>query len=208
MRAPPDHPPMTRGPEATGPTGSSTVDGLPSLLADDLDRGFESLVRATQHELFSGILRMVGRRDRADDLTQDTLVRAYRALVDFPPERRRALRLRAWLWTIARNVVRSDARRRSRRPQLADGPPPDLPDTGPDTDPSRRLGELESDRVWARRLDALSDAHRDAVVLRHVVGLSYEEIAAIVDRPVPTTRSHVHRGLQALRAILEQEVPT
>ena len=59
--------------------------------------------------------------------------------------------------------------------------------------------------AWDRRLAALPSAQRRAVVLRHVVGLSYQEIAEAVARPEGTVKTDVHRGLERLRAVIEQE---
>jgi DNA-directed RNA polymerase specialized sigma24 family protein len=59
---------------------------------------------------------------------------------------------------------------------------------------------------WQQRLDTLPIAQRNAVVLRHVVGLTYREIATALDRPVGTTKADVHRGLEHLRALLAAEI--
>lgn len=192
--------------DADGAQATSTVQAsLSTLLADDLDRGFEAMVDATRDRLFSGILRLVGDRATADDLTQDTYVLAYRALRDWPATRRQELRVHGWLWTIARNVVRSHHRRRGRRPAVTDGPPPEAPDDRAVRELEAGAERADSDRDWARRLGRLSPSQREAVVLRHVVGLTYPEIAAAVERPPATVRSDVHRGLRALRAVLDEE---
>lgn len=58
---------------------------------------------------------------------------------------------------------------------------------------------------WRRRLEALSEAQRTAVVLRHVVGMSYQDIAQATNRPLGTVKADVSRGLRALRTIIDQE---
>jgi RNA polymerase sigma-70 factor (ECF subfamily) len=65
--------------------------------------------------------------------------------------------------------------------------------------------ERESDAEWGQRLAALPDRYRSAVELRHVHGLSYEEVAVALDRPVNTVKTHVHRGVALLRAAIVQE---
>ncbi len=176
---------------------------LTSHLAADLDGAFPALVRAHQDGIYSGILRLTGDRSDAEDLTQETFVRAYRALQGYGPARIADLQLRGWLWTIALNLSRNRARRRSRRPPTAPLDPA-VPDADPDPETVAVVRHQQD--AWARRLAALPAPARTAVVLRHVVGLSYDEIAAATGRPAGTAKSDAHRGLQRLRSMLEQEI--
>jgi RNA polymerase sigma-70 factor (ECF subfamily) len=174
------------------------------LLAAGIDAAFPVLVRAFEDALFSGLLRIVGNRADAEDLAQETFTRAYRALSDFQPERIRALRLRGWLWTIALNLTRNRARTTSRRPPPLELTPPHEPAvSGPG--PEELTLAAESEREWQRRLSALRPAQRSAVVLRHLVGLSYDELALATGRPAGTIKADVHRGLAKLRALLDEE---
>src|SRR5258708_11089770 len=84
---------------------------LSGLLAVDLDEHFEQVVRTYQDRLYSFALRLTGSRQDAEESTQDAFVRAYRALQHYPADRRRALRLRPWLYQITLNVVRNRVRR-------------------------------------------------------------------------------------------------
>lgn len=172
-------------------------------LAHDLDAVFSDLVVAHQDGIYSGVRRLVPAAADADDITQETFVRAYRALRDYPASRIEQLAVRSWLWTIALNLCRNAARRRSRKPVgaplNATNEPPDGADTAADA-----LAAVAADD-WRTRLDALSLPIRTAVVLRHVVGLPYADIAAAVDRPVGTVKADVHRGLARLRHMLEDE---
>ena len=93
------------------------VDGLPALLARDLDGAFPDLVSALQDDVYSGALRLTRDPHAAEDVTQEAFVRAYRALGGYEPERIRSLRLRGWIWTIAANLCRNRARSRARRPE-------------------------------------------------------------------------------------------
>jgi len=145
-------------------------------------------------DVYSGLRRLAG-ADDAEDLTQETFIRAYRALGGYGPEQIRTLKLRGWIWTIALNLGRNHARDRARRPT-----PVLLEDRFGVEDP-----ELPDGGAWDRRLARLSPNQRRAVVLRHVVGLEYEEIAAATDRPEGTVKSDVHRGLERLRLLMEQE---
>jgi len=168
---------------------------LTARLATDLDGAFEAVVLAHQDRLFTIAHRIGGDRRDAEELVQDAFVRAYRALAGYPPERVRELRLRAWLTTILLNAGRNRVRvRRVPTTELAFEP-----GTEPATDPLVRRDERET---WSRLLAGLNPAQRTAVVLRHVDGLSYAEIAAATGRPEGTVKAHVHRGLDALRTAL------
>jgi len=164
-------------------------------LAEDIDGTFEALVRAHQDRLFTIAWRTGGDRHDAEELVQDCFVRAYRALATYPPARIRDLRLRGWLTTILLNAGRNRARvRRVPTTELAFEPGAE-----PADDPLTRADDRET---WARLLAGLSPAQRTAVVLRHVDGLSYAEIAEATGRPEGTVKAHVHRGLAALRTAL------
>jgi RNA polymerase sigma-70 factor (ECF subfamily) len=168
---------------------------LAAHLAADLDGAFEALVLAHQDRLFTIALRTGGDRHDAEELVQDALVRAYQALATYEPARIRELRLRGWLTTILLNAGRNRARvKRVPTTELAFEPGAE-----PAIDPLVRRDQRET---WDRLLAGLSPAQRTAVVLRHVDGMSYAEIAEAVGRPEGTVKAHVHRGLAALRTAL------
>jgi len=181
-------------------TDSTLIEGL----ATDLDGSFEALVLAHQDRLYSIALRFLGEPRDAEEAAQDALVRAYRALAGYDASRIRDLRLRPWLATIVLNLCRS---RRARRPAAARGAvsldaplPADLEPRadearGPAATAHARATALE----WADLLLTLPPAYRSAVVLRHVDGLSYPELAIALDRPEGTVKAQVHRGLALLR---------
>jgi RNA polymerase sigma-70 factor (ECF subfamily) len=181
---------------------------LLSALASDLDGAFEALVRARQDRLYSIALRMLGDPGDAEDAAQDAFVRAYRALADWEAQRIRELRLDAWLATILVNIVRTRARRRSasgRGQSLTFLDELDHPHSTPADTPEDRLSRREASEAWATRLLALPERYRAPVVLRHVDGLGYDEIAAALGRPQGTVKAQVHRGLALLRAMFEAE---
>lgn len=185
--------------EAMDEQTRSGDDDLTERLATDLDDGFESLVGVHADRLFSIALRVLGNRADAEEAAQDAFVRAYRALEGYEPERIRALRLRAWLATIVVNVCRNRTRvRRVATTQLAFEPGAE-----PAADP---LARRDLRDTWAALLARLPPAQRTAIVLRHVDGLSYAEMAEALGRPEGTLKAQVHRGLAALReAILAIE---
>ncbi|MER6251784.1 RNA polymerase sigma factor [Streptomyces sp. NPDC001584] len=174
---------------------------LTELLATDLDDGFTELVRTQAGTVRSVLLRLSGSARDADDLGQETFLRAYSALREYPPERRGQLQPRAWLLTIAANVWRNHVRTLSRRPGVADGievTAIEIPDGSPGPE-QRALDGARRARLVAA-LSGLPDHHRLPVVLRHIGELSYQEVAAILNCPVGTVKAQVSRGLATLRA--------
>lgn len=174
--------------------------GLADRLATDVDRAFPELVASHQDRLYSGIRSFVGAAD-AEDVAQETFIRAHRALHGYETERIETLQVSPWLWTIALNLCRNWARTRSRRPQTVQlsFDKTGTADTAEDAVAAAMLAD------WRRRLDGLSEPQRIAVVLRHVVGLNYREIADATGRPIGTTKTDVSRGLAALRRIISEE---
>jgi RNA polymerase sigma-70 factor (ECF subfamily) len=187
---------------------------LATRLSRDLEAAFPELVTGHQDRLYTIALRLLGDRRDAEEVAQDALVRAFRAMAGYPRDRTAALRLRPWLASIAVNLARN------RRRRLDDRRPPsplepmleagfDLPADRrqrPDEEASRR----DTQRELAAALLRLTPAVRAAIVLRHVDGLSVAEAAEALGRPEGTVKAQVHRGLRELRLILEEaaETPT
>jgi len=170
-------------------------EALAARLAADLDGSFEALVAAHAGRLFSIALRFIGDRSDAEEAAQDALVRAYQALAGYDEGRISEIRLRPWLATIVLNVCRNRTRvKRVRTVELAFEPAAE-----PAVDPLGRNAEKEN---WALLLATLPPAQRAAVVLRHVDGLSYTQMAEALGRPEGTLKAQVHRGLAALRDAL------
>jgi RNA polymerase sigma factor (sigma-70 family) len=183
------------------------ADPLCARLADDLHRAFPELVEAFAPGLYSGALRMLGHRQDAEDVTQDALIRAFRALETYPAQRIRDLRVQAWLWTITANLCRNRLRQRSRRPaSTLDSEHSTVP-VEPSPGPADEALMSETARDLADMLLALPWAMRSAVVLRHVVGLTTDEIAEALDRPAGTVRSDISRGLARLRDLHQEDLP-
>jgi RNA polymerase sigma-70 factor (ECF subfamily) len=177
-------------------------------LATNLDGAFECLVRAYQDRLYAFGLRLTGSPRDAEEIAQDAFVRAYRALARYPDERVQALKLRAWLFQVTVNVARNRARtRRLTETALtsADGSHDGLVDLpADDAEQPEHVAErrAEQDQV-AAVVASLPERYRAAVVLRHIQGLSYQEIAAVLGQPAGTVKSNVHRGVAYLRAALD-----
>lgn len=140
---------------------------------------------------------MYNEHQDAEDLAQETFIRAYHALCRYDRARIEDLDVEPWLWTIALNLGRNNLRDRARRPTYvelgeageAGGSEPDVIDS----------------QAWDRRFSTLTRNQRTAVVLRHVVGLGTGEIADVTGRPEGTVKADIHRGLARLRTGMEEE---
>lgn len=166
-------------------------------LLSDFDGGFTLLVETYQPGIYSGALRFTRSREDAQEVAQDTFLRAYRALESYDDTRIEDIQFRPWLWTIAMNLCRTRAKRARTTSPLPDD---DL------------LGVSQVDHFddddWNKRLGALTSPQRTAVVLRHVVDLPIAEIAVVTARPEGTVKADISRGLAKLRTHLEQETLT
>lgn len=181
---------------------------LLAALASNCDAAFEQVVYAYQGRLYAFALRLTGNPQDAEEIAQDAFVRAYQALATYDSQRIRTLALRAWLYQIALNVFRN--RVRGRRLPLVplegegDEPVIEIEDDAR-ARPEEQLLRSEGREELGALVLRLAPRLRVAVVLRHVEGMSYCEIATLLDEPVGTVKSNVHRGtLQLRRALAEQ----
>ena len=162
-------------------------------------------MRRYQRPVISLIARMTGDRALAEDLAQETFVKAFRSLAAFDTTRR----LSSWLFRIAHNTA-IDAMRRARPPQAATPAAPDArdptaagaadePSTPPAPDPVERR---ELGNALEAALGELRPDQRAAIVLRYESGLSFDEIGTVLGVPEVTARSHVHRARKELARLL------
>ncbi len=161
---------------------------------------FERLVDAYQDRLFNFALRFTGCREDAEEVVQDTFLKAHRALHGrLTPERILNLALTPWLYRIAINTARNRGRsRRVATTPLGDGEGEEAAPLAADGGPRAvELGDLRAALV--RELARLPERYRVAVLLRYVEGLAYAEIAQATGRPLGTVKSDVHRGALLMR---------
>jgi RNA polymerase sigma-70 factor (ECF subfamily) len=185
------------------------MDGsLTARLAADPDGSFEELVREHQDRLYSLALRYTGNASDAEELTQDAFVRAYRALAGYDEARIGALELRPWLTTILLNVCRNHVVRPARRVAQSAVPLEPVAETlatGARASPVVHVERREAAERWAGLVATLPPIYRAAVLLRHLDGMSYEEMAQTLGRPEGTVKAQVHRGVALLRAAFEAD---
>ena len=155
-------------------------------------QGPRLLVEQFQGVIFGLCLRMMGHRHDAEDVMQETFVRAIRGIGGFEVDRP----VRPWLLGIAANRCRSALGLRARRPGLTDTPE-DRVDHRPGlADPDDLAGELEL------ALELLRPEYRMVFTLFHEQNLAYEEIADVVGRPIGTVKTWLHRARGELAAHL------
>lgn len=163
-------------------------------------RAYDLLVRKYQSKIVSLISRYV--RDSADvyDVTQETFIKAYRALANF----RGDSAFYTWLYRIAINTSKNYLTAQSRRPPDSDIDVQDAEqfvgavDLKENETPENLLLRDEIKKVVFETIDSLPDELRTAITLRELEGLSYEEIATVMECPVGTVRSRIFRAREAI----------
>ncbi len=163
---------------------------------------FGLLVERYQHRLYHGLLHVLGSAEDAQDVAQDAFVNAFEKLASFKGQ----AAFYSWLFRIALNAAVS-AKRKTRRMSVsvearreASGLEPT--DENPSNEPSHAMHVSDRQRLVQQALGELSEEFRTALVLKEMDGMSYEEIASIVDVPLGTVRSRIHRARLELRAKL------
>lgn len=175
---------------------------IQAVLAGDTDR-FEALVHAHENGIYTLCLRMLRNEQDALDASQEAFFKAYRALAGF----RGDSRFSVWLYRLASNVCLDMLRKRPAAPDLSltdeEGDEFDLPDVRPS--PQRALEQKELRQTVHRALDALPPDFRQAVILRDIHGLSYEEIGAVTGLESGTVKSRIFRARRKLAAVLARD---
>lgn len=161
----------------------------------DLD-AFGDLVQRHQAALVRYLMHMVSHPADAEDVAQEALIRAYKALKDF----RGQSSFKTWLYQIATNAARThlDKRRQRREDQADDGEREDL-EVSSGEQVERRIVAHDQLR---RALAQLPEEWREAVLLRDIEGLEYREIAEALQIPMGTVESRIFRGRQRLKQIV------
>jgi len=175
---------------------------LSRALGENVEENFEKLIRMFQNRLYSFSLRLTNNRADAEDIVQEGLVRAFRALKSYAPRRIEAIDLGPWLYRIVLNVFRTRGRKAPLRGFSLDDShralgqsAENLMEPGPDegAEKAQIRDRLE------QAIISLPDRYRIPVVLRYGEGAAYSKIKDILKQPEGTVKSNVHRGIQLLR---------
>jgi RNA polymerase sigma-70 factor (ECF subfamily) len=163
---------------------------------------FGLLVERYQHRLFHGLLHALGSVEDAQDVAQDAFVSAFEKLASFKGQ----AAFYSWLFRIALNAGISAKRKTRRMTASVDARREESglepTDDDPSNEPSNAMHVSDRQRLVRQALSELSDEFRTALVLKEMDGMSYEEIATVVDVPLGTVRSRIHRARLELRAKL------
>ena len=172
------------------------------------EAAYRELIRRYERPLFSLLYRMVRDRELAEDLSQETFVKALNAIESYRPE----FKFSSWIFKIANNAAIDHLRRRELDTLSLEGSPhAETPEAVEAT--ALQIGDRQEsplDTVEARELGGqieraiaqLRPEYRSCILLRHVEGRAYEEIAEILNLPLGTVKTYIHRARNELRQAL------
>jgi RNA polymerase sigma-70 factor (ECF subfamily) len=180
-----------------------------ALAKQGREGAFRELIRRYERPVFSLIFRMVRDRETAEDLAQETFIKVLNHIDRYRPE----FKLSSWLFKIANNVTIDYLRKRQLDTVSIDGSPhagtaSEVEATSFDVEARQEsaLDEIEARELGSaieRAIARLRPEYRSCIMLRHVEGRSYEEIAAILDLPLGTVKTYIHRARHELRDALQ-----
>jgi RNA polymerase sigma-70 factor (ECF subfamily) len=172
------------------------------------EAAYRELIRRYERPVFSLIYRMVRDRELAEDLAQETFIKVLNAIDSYRPE----YKFSSWIFKIANNAAIDQLRRRSLDTLSLDGSPHaesaeaieattlqvgDDRESQLDEVANRELGAMIEEAIGQLRPE-----YRNCILLRHVEGRPYEEIAEILDLPLGTVKTYIHRARNELRILL------
>jgi RNA polymerase sigma-70 factor (ECF subfamily) len=187
--------------------GAHALD-LSTLEDRELEGAYRELLRRYERPVFSLVFRVVRDRSTAEDLSQEAFVRAFQAIKTYDP----SYKFSSWIFKIANNLTIDHLRRRKLDTVSIEGSPhADTPEalertrinleaTGETPERFTENRELGSHIELA--IAKLRPEYRTAVLLRHVEGYGYEEVAEIMEVPLGTAKTFIHRGRLQLKALL------
>ncbi len=165
-------------------------------LAGD-ERAFGELLKCYRSRLLAFIYRMIGDRERAEDLVQEAFIRIHRHIHRFDSTRK----FSTWVYTIASNLAKNELRNRSRNPlvyyqsaRIRDDDQRPLQFEDAASRPDRMYADRHLKELVDATVDRLAPHHREVFVLREIEGKSYEEIAAVTHCNLGTVKSRLNRA--------------
>lgn len=187
--------------EPIEPVEQSDQELVAAVLQGD-QASFTQLVARHTDRLYSLALRLLGNATEAEDATQETFIRAYAHLASFHGSASFA----TWLYRVMLNVCRDQLRRRQVRERTVDFSRVSQlwADERYSVDPERVVLALESRQIIDRALRQLPSTYRATLLLHEVDGLTLNEIANMMDAPLPTVKSRLQRARMALVTLLDE----
>lgn len=175
---------------------------------DGYEVAYRELIRRYQRPVFSLVYRMVRNRELAEDLTQETFIKVLNAIGRYNPD----YKFSSWIFKIANNAAIDHLRRKELDTLSIEGAPSAttqeriaataLQITGGDESPLEELEARELGSQIERAIAALRPEYRACIILRHVEGRPYDEIADILDLPLGTVKTYIHRARNELKEAL------
>jgi RNA polymerase sigma-70 factor, ECF subfamily len=173
------------------------------------ERAYRELIGRYQRPVFSLIYRLVRDREKAEDLAQDTFIKVLNAIDRYDPK----FKFSSWIFKIAHNTALDQLRRRQPETLSLDGSPhaatsaeaeaSTITPASHDETPEQYALNRELGSEIEAAIGSLREEYRTAIVLCHVEGRAYEEIAEIMDVPLGTVKTYIHRGRKELMKQLE-----
>ena len=161
------------------------------------ERAFALIVRAYEAPIFNYVLRMVGDRALAEDLTQDVFLRVFRGLRGYS----RRARFTTWLFQVAKNRVIDEMRAAERRPRslvaIEDAPQLEVVDAP--------IEQNEAIQILLGEVDKLSPDLKEALLLRDIAGLSYNEISDTLEVTLATVKWRIFKAREEVQQALEEQ---
>lgn len=165
---------------------------------------FRLLVERHQNAVIGTVAKMLGNASEAEDIAQQVFLRIWRNAKRYRPD----AKFTTYLFTITRNLVFNESRRRSRKKEVSSDEREEnsnlMVEASPDRQPDAELLQAELQRKVDEAIASLPETQRMAVVLRRYEQLSYEEIAAVLELSVSAVKSLLFRARTALREALSE----
>ena len=182
---------------------SSDEELVARSMGGDLD-SFNQLVLRWERPIYALAYRVIGREEDARDVAQETFLRAFRALSGFKGQ----AKFSSWLYRITLNLCR-DWIRKERRTPVSQAPEGiDIIELAGEATPSETIEQLvgrnQLSRAVSKAMASLPEEQRTAIILKEYHGLTFQEIADMLDCPLSTVKTRLYQGLSVVRKQLEQ----
>ena len=169
----------------------------------DLD-SFNQLVLRWERPIYALAYRVIGREEEARDVAQETFLRAFRALKGFKGQ----AKFSSWLYRITLNLCRDWMRREKRAPVAQAPEGVDLVELAGEATPAESIealvGRRQLGRAVSKAMAMLPEEQRTAIILKEYHGLTFQEIAELLDCPLSTVKTRLYQGLSVVRKQLQQ----